>query len=72
MDAPVSKAGQDKNKSKDVAYSWVSTSRYLFYWQLAIGLALFIGMCWALYANRYKGKPHVEVPTNTMYNPTYK
>ncbi len=60
------------NKGKDVAYSWVSTSRFLFYCQLAIVLALFTGMVYGMYVNRYKGKPKVEVPTSTQYNPTYK
>jgi hypothetical protein len=61
------------NKGKnDVATSWVSTSRFLFYCQIAIAAALFIGMCYGLYANRYKGKPNVEIPANTHFNPSYK
>lgn len=60
------------NKSKDLAYSWVSTSRFLFYCQVAIALAFCIGIAYGLYANRYKGKPKVEIPANTMYNPQYK
>lgn len=61
-----------ESKKKDIAYSWVSTSRFLFYCQLAIALALTLGIIWGMYVNRYKGKPTVEVPSNTMYNPTYK
>lgn len=60
------------NKGKDITYSWVSTSRFLFYCQIAIFVALVIGGCYAMYANRYKGKPKIEVPANTQYNPTYK
>ena len=60
------------NKGKDLGYSWVSTSRFLFYCQVAIFVALVIGGCYTMYQNRYKGKPNVEVPGNTLYNPQYK
>ena len=60
------------NKGKDIAYSWVSTSRFLFYCQIAIALALALGIIYGMYVHRYKGKPNVEVPANTMYNPSYK
>ncbi len=60
------------NKGKDIAYSWVSTSRFLFYCQIAIALALTLGIIYGMYVHRYKGKPNVEVPANTMYNPSYK
>lgn len=59
-------------KKKDLGYSWVSTSRFLFYCQIAIALALTVGMVYAMYVNRYPGKPKVEVPANTQYNPQYK
>jgi hypothetical protein len=35
-------------------------------------LAFLIGGCFCLYSHRYKGKPQVEVPDNTLYNPQYK
>lgn len=60
------------NKGKDLAYSWVSTSRFLFYCQIAIFVALVAGGCYTLYKHRYQGKPAVEVPANTLYNPQYK
>lgn len=60
------------NKGKDLAYSWVSTSRFLFYCQIAIFVALIAGGCYTMYVHRYKGKPNVEIPANTQYNPTYK
>ena len=60
------------NKGKDVAVSWGSTSPFLFYCQGAIFVALVIGGCYTLYQHRYKGKPNVEVPGNTQYNPQYK
>ena len=61
-----------ENSGKDLAYSWVSTSRFLFYCQIAIFMALVAGGCYTMYQHAYKGKPNVEVPGNTMYNPTYK
>ena len=60
------------NKGKDVGYSWVSTSRFLFYCQVAILVAIIVGGCYTFYVHRYTGKPQVEVPGNTKYNPQYK
>ena len=60
------------NKGKDLGYSWVSSSRFLFYCQIVIFVALVIGGCYTMYEHRYKGKPDVEVPGNTHYNPQYK
>lgn len=60
------------NKGKDLAYSWVSTSRFLFYCQMAIFAAMIVGGCYTMYKHAYKGKPQVEIPANTQYNPQYK
>ena len=60
------------NKHKDVTHNWVSTSRFLFYVQVFCILAFILGGCYGLYKNRYKGKPDVQVPENTLYNPKYK
>jgi hypothetical protein len=59
-------------RDKKFGYDWVSSSRFLFYVQVLCILMLVIGMCYNLYSNRYKGKPDVEVPTNTLYTPQYK
>ncbi len=59
-------------KDKDIAHSWVSSSRFLFYCQLVIFAALILGGCYTMYKHRYTGKPNVEVPGNTLYNPQYK
>jgi hypothetical protein len=59
-------------REKKFGYNWVSSSRFLFYVQVLCILALVLGMCYNLYTNRYKGKPDVEVPTNTLYTPQYK
>ena len=61
-----------ETKQKDFAYSWVSSSRFLFYVNVLVLVALFLGGCYALYEHRYTGKPEVEVPGNTLYNPVYK
>jgi hypothetical protein len=60
------------NSGKDLAHNWVSTSRFLFYAQVIMFVALVLGGCYTMYQHRYKGKPEVEVPGNTLYNPQYK
>ena len=59
-------------KLRDFAYSWVNSSVFLFYLQVACMLALLAGACFKLYEKRYTGKPEVEVPDNTLYTPKYK
>ncbi len=60
------------NKHKDFAHNWVSSSRFIFLCQVFILVAFILGGCYGLYTHRYKGKPEVAVPENTLYNPTYK
>jgi hypothetical protein len=57
---------------KDFAFDWVSSSRFLFYVQVFCIVAFLVGGSYALYKHRYKGKPEVEVPGNTLYTPKYK
>lgn len=57
---------------KDVTYNWVTSSRFLFYVKVFCLLAFVLGGCYNLYVHRYKGKPEVEVPENTLYTPQYK
>ena len=59
-------------KLKDITYSWVNSSVFLFYLQVLCVLALVLGGCYGLYTHRYKGKPDVNVPANTLYTPQYK
>lgn len=61
-----------EHKEKDIKFDWVKSSRFLFYVQLFCILALTLGGCYELYKHRYKGKPDVEVPDNTLYTPKYK
>lgn len=56
---------------QDVTTNWVSTSRFLFYLTVAATIAFTVAVCYGLYAHRYEGKPDVEVPSSTLYNPTY-
>jgi hypothetical protein len=59
-------------KLKDFANSWVDSSVFLFYLQVFCVVALVVGGSYGLWANRYKGKPNVVVPSNTLYTPQYK
>lgn len=64
---------QEKDyREKDLAHSWVHSSVFLFYLQVFCIVAFVLGGCYSLYTMRYKGKPKVEVPENTLYNPKYK
>jgi hypothetical protein len=56
---------------KDFTHNWVSSSRFLFYCQVFVLLASMLVGCYALYTHRYKGKPEVNVPGNTLYSPVY-
>ncbi len=61
-----------EHKQKDFGYNWVTSSRFLFYVHIFTILSLVLGGCFQLYQHRYKGKPEVEVPDNTLYTPKYK
>ena len=61
-----------ENKDKDFAHNWVSSSRFIWFCQVFILLAFILGGCYSLYNHRYKGKPDVNIPESTMYNPKYK
>ncbi len=61
-----------EEKEKDFAYSWVSSSRFIWYCQIFVVVAIVLSACVALYTHRYKGKPDVKVPESTQYNPKYK
>ncbi|PWV48786.1 hypothetical protein [Chitinophaga sp. S165] len=60
-----------ENKN-DFTGSWVSSSRFLFYVTIFCIISFVLGGCYNLYKHRYKGKPEVAVPENTLYNPKYK
>jgi hypothetical protein len=61
-----------KVQDRDFTHSWVSSSAFLFYLQVACIVAFVLGGCYKLYEKRYDGKPHVNVPENTLYTPKYK
>jgi hypothetical protein len=56
---------------KDITRNWVISSRFLFYIHLFCVVAFVLGGCYNLYNYRYKGKPKVEVPSSTLYDPKY-
>ena len=60
------------NTGKDITTNWVSTSRFIWFCQVFLFLAFVLGGCYGLYTHRYKGKPQVNVPSSTLYNPKYK
>ncbi|MEP6597000.1 MAG: hypothetical protein ABJA71_13695 [Ginsengibacter sp.] len=60
------------NADRDFTHNWVSSSRFLFFCQVFLIVAFLTGGCYSLYVHRYKGKPEVNVPANTLYNPQYK
>ena len=57
---------------KDIGSNWVTTSRFIWLCQVFLFIALVAGCSYGLYTHRWKGKPEVNVPSNTLYNPTYK
>ena len=57
---------------KDIANSWVDSSVFLFYLEVFVIVAFLFGASYGLWVHRYKGKPDVEVPGNTLYTPQYK
>jgi hypothetical protein len=59
-------------RDKDFSRNWVNSSVFLFYLQVFCMVAFIIGGSYSLYTHRYKGKPKVEVPGNTLYTPQYK
>ena len=59
-------------QEKDFTYSWVNSSVFLFYLQVICVVALVAGASYGLFAHRYKGRPEVAVPSNTLYTPQYK
>ena len=59
-------------KEKDFAHNWANSSVFLFYLQVFCIVAFVVGGSLGLYAHRYKGKPEVNVPGNTLYTPQYK
>lgn len=61
-----------EHKEKDFKFNWVMSSRFMFYVTVFCILAFILGGCFKLYTKHYDGKPDVEVPDNTLYNPKYK
>ena len=59
------------NDHKDFTKSWVSSSKFLFYVHLFCLVAFILGGCYQLYNSRYQGKPKVDIPPSTLYDPKY-
>jgi hypothetical protein len=59
-----------KVQDRDFTHSWVSSSAFLFYLQIACVLAFVLGGCFMLYTKRFD-KPEVKVQSSTLYTPKY-
>jgi len=60
-----------KVQDRDFTHSWVSSSAYLFYLQVACFVALVLGGCYMLATKRFE-KPEVKVQNSTLYTPKYE
>jgi hypothetical protein len=60
-----------KTQDKDFTYSWVASSAFLFYLQVACIVAFLFGCCYMLYTKRFE-KPDVTVQESSQYTPKYK
>ena len=60
-----------KVQDKDFTHSWVSSSAFLFYLQVACIVAFVLGGCYMLY-NKRIDKPEVKVQDSSLYTPKYK
>ena len=73
MDTPHSEYQQELKKvqDKDFTHSWVSSSAFLFYLQLACLIAFLAGASYMLSTKRFH-KPDVTIQESTLYTPKYK
>lgn len=60
-----------KSQQKDFTHSWISSSAFLFYVQVACVVAFLVGASYMLYTKRFS-KPEVNVQESTLYTPKYK
>ena len=60
-----------KVQDSDFTHSWVSSSGFLFYLQVACMVAFVLGGCYMLYTKRFD-KAHPKVQESTLYTPKYK
>lgn len=60
-----------KAQESDFTHSWVSSSGFLFYLQVACLVAFLFGSCYMLYTKRYE-KINVPVQESSQYTPKYK
>lgn len=60
-----------KAQGKDFTHSWVDSSAFLFYLQIACVVAFIIGASYMLTTKRFS-KPEVKVQESTLYTPQYK
>lgn len=61
----------EKIQDNDFTHSWVASSGFLFYLQVACVVAFVLGGCYNLYTKRYD-KIEVPVQESSLYTPKYK
>lgn len=61
-----------EHDDREFGKNWVTSSRFMFYMQVVALTAFMAGCSGYMYSYRYKGKPKVKVPENTLYTPKYK
>ena len=73
MATPANEFQQELQKvqDRDFTHNWVSSSAFLFYLQIACGVAFVLGGCYMLSTKRFD-KPEVPVQESTLYTPKYK
>ncbi len=66
----------EKIQDKDFTHSWVSSSGFLFYLQVACLVAFILGGCFMLYTKRFNkegnGTSSAPVQESSLYTPKYK
>ncbi|MGQ0739770.1 MAG: hypothetical protein ACT4OJ_11970 [Bacteroidota bacterium] len=60
-----------KVQDKDFTHSWVSSSGFLFYLQVACIVAFVLGSCYMLYTKKYD-RIKAPVQESSLYTPKYK
>jgi hypothetical protein len=60
-----------KVQDRDFTHSWVSSSAFLFYLQVACIAAFVLGGCYQLYTKKYE-KIESPVQESSQYTPKYK
>lgn len=67
----ISQENIQKANDSDIAYSFVATSRFIFYAKVIAILVFFVACCYVLYTHRFKPSNN-PVNESSLYTPKYK